>query len=78
MVVNGTDDGAREHAVVIAGGGPTGMALAAELTLAGVDAVVVERRTSHELESSPGACTPARSRCSISAASPSGSSPPAR
>ena len=52
MVVNGTDDGTREHAVVIAGGGPTGMALAAELTLAGVDAVVVERRTSHELESS--------------------------
>ena len=41
-----------EHAVVIAGGGPTGMALAAELTLAGVDVVVVERRTSHELESS--------------------------
>ena len=52
MVVNGTDDGTREHAVAIAGGGPTGMALAAELTLAGVDAVVVERRTSHELESS--------------------------
>jgi 2-polyprenyl-6-methoxyphenol hydroxylase-like FAD-dependent oxidoreductase len=52
MVVNGTDDGTREHAVVIAGGGPTGMVLAAELTLAGVDAVVVERRTSHELESS--------------------------
>ena len=52
MVVNGNDDGTRAHAVVIAGGGPTGMALAAELTLAGVDAVVVERRTSHELESS--------------------------
>jgi 3-(3-hydroxy-phenyl)propionate hydroxylase len=34
-----------EHAVVIAGGGPTGMMLAAELTLAGVDVVVVERRT---------------------------------
>ncbi len=52
MVVKATDDGTVEHAVVIAGGGPTGMALAAELTLAGVDAVVVERRTSHELESS--------------------------
>jgi 3-(3-hydroxy-phenyl)propionate hydroxylase len=33
-----------EHAVVIAGGGPTGMMLAAELALAGVDVVIVERR----------------------------------
>ena len=33
-----------EHAVVIAGGGPTGMMLGAELTLAGVDVVIVERR----------------------------------
>ena len=40
-----------EHAVVIAGGGPTGMMLAGELTLAGVDVVVVERRTSPEIES---------------------------
>ena len=31
------------HAVVVAGGGPTGMMLAAELTLAGVDVAVVER-----------------------------------
>jgi 3-(3-hydroxy-phenyl)propionate hydroxylase len=38
-----------EHAVVIAGGGPTGMMLAAELTLAGVDVAIVERRTSAEL-----------------------------
>jgi len=52
MVANGTDGGTPEHAVVIAGGGPTGMALAAELMLAGIDAVVVERRTGHELESS--------------------------
>jgi 2-polyprenyl-6-methoxyphenol hydroxylase-like FAD-dependent oxidoreductase len=44
--------GREEHAVVIAGGGPTGMMLAAELALAGVDAVVVERRTGPELESS--------------------------
>jgi 3-(3-hydroxy-phenyl)propionate hydroxylase len=31
-----------EHAVVIAGGGPTGMMLAAELALAGVDVAIVE------------------------------------
>jgi len=41
-----------EHAVVIAGGGPTGLMLAAELTLAGVDVVVVERRTSQDLDGS--------------------------
>ncbi|HEY6469973.1 MAG TPA: FAD-dependent monooxygenase [Candidatus Dormibacteraeota bacterium] len=41
-----------EHAVVIAGSGPTGMMLAAELTLAGTDVVIVERRPSFELESS--------------------------
>ncbi len=33
-----------EHAVVIAGGGPTGLMLAAELALSGVDVVIVERR----------------------------------
>src|SRR3984885_16333077 len=33
-----------EHAVVVAGGGPTGMMLAAELALAQVDVVIVERR----------------------------------
>src|SRR4029077_18254024 len=33
-----------KHAVVIAGGGPTGMMLAAELALAHVDVVIVERR----------------------------------
>jgi 2-polyprenyl-6-methoxyphenol hydroxylase-like FAD-dependent oxidoreductase len=41
-----------EHAVVIAGGGPTGMMLAGELALAGVDVVVVERRASQELPGS--------------------------
>jgi 3-(3-hydroxy-phenyl)propionate hydroxylase len=41
-----------EHAVVIAGGGPTGMMLAAELTLAETDVVIVERRASYKLESS--------------------------
>ena len=38
-----------EHAVVIAGGGPTGMMLAAELALAKVDVAVVERRPNHVL-----------------------------
>ena len=42
----------REHAVVIAGGGPTGLMLAAELALAGVDAVVVERRPNQDLPGS--------------------------
>ena len=37
------------HAVVIAGGGPTGMMLAAELALAEVDVAVVERRPDHVL-----------------------------
>jgi 2-polyprenyl-6-methoxyphenol hydroxylase-like FAD-dependent oxidoreductase len=41
-----------EHGVVIAGGGPTGMMLAAELTLAGTDVLIVERRPSFKLESS--------------------------
>ncbi|HMF54472.1 MAG TPA: FAD-dependent monooxygenase [Edaphobacter sp.] len=39
----------KEHAVVIAGGGPTGQMLAAELALAGVDVVIVERRASQDL-----------------------------
>jgi 3-(3-hydroxy-phenyl)propionate hydroxylase len=38
-----------EHQVVIAGGGPTGLMLAGELALAGIDAAIVERRTSQEL-----------------------------
>jgi 3-(3-hydroxy-phenyl)propionate hydroxylase len=41
-----------EHAVVIAGGGPAGMMLAAELGLAGVDVAVVERRPDHVLAGS--------------------------
>jgi 3-(3-hydroxy-phenyl)propionate hydroxylase len=40
------------HAVVIAGGGPTGLMLAAELALAEVDVVVVERRHSQDLDGS--------------------------
>ena len=38
-----------QHAVVIAGGGPTGMMLAAELALAKVEVAVVERRPDHVL-----------------------------
>src|ERR1700728_3667677 len=41
-----------EHPVVIAGGGPTGMMLAAELALAKVDVAVVERRPNHVLAGS--------------------------
>lgn len=41
-----------EHAVVVAGGGPTGMMLAAELALAGVDVAIVERRTDQGLDGS--------------------------
>src|SRR5215470_12353080 len=40
------------HAVVIAGGGPTGLMLAGELALAGADVVIVERRASQELDGS--------------------------
>jgi len=38
-----------DHAVVVAGAGPTGLMLAGELALAGVDVVVVERRPNQEL-----------------------------
>jgi 3-(3-hydroxy-phenyl)propionate hydroxylase len=38
-----------QHSVVIAGGGPTGMMLAAELALAEVDVAIIERRPDHEL-----------------------------
>ena len=41
-----------EHAVVIAGGGPTGLMLAGELALAGIDVAIVERRDSQELTGS--------------------------
>jgi 2-polyprenyl-6-methoxyphenol hydroxylase-like FAD-dependent oxidoreductase len=41
-----------EHAVVIAGGGPAGMMLSAELALAKVDVAVVERRGDHGLAGS--------------------------
>src|SRR5437870_6502046 len=41
-----------EHAVAIAGGGPTGLMLAGELALAGVDVAIVERRSSQDLPGS--------------------------
>ena len=41
-----------EHAVVIAGGGPTGLMLAGELALAGVDVAIVERRPDQGLPGS--------------------------
>jgi 3-(3-hydroxy-phenyl)propionate hydroxylase len=41
-----------QHAVVIAGGGPAGLMLAAELALAGTDVAIVERRDSPELDGS--------------------------
>src|SRR3989449_9307300 len=41
-----------EHAVVVAGGGPTGLMLAGELALAGVDVAIVERRSSQVLAGS--------------------------
>jgi 2-polyprenyl-6-methoxyphenol hydroxylase-like FAD-dependent oxidoreductase len=41
-----------EQTVVIAGGGPAGMMLAAELALAGIDVAIVERRPDHELAGS--------------------------
>jgi 3-(3-hydroxy-phenyl)propionate hydroxylase len=40
------------HAVLIAGGGPTGLMLAGELALAGVDVAIIERRSNGELEGS--------------------------
>ena len=40
------------HDVVIAGGGPTGLMLAGELTLAGVDVAIVERRACQDLAGS--------------------------
>ena len=38
-----------EHTVVVAGGGPTGLMLAGELALAGVDVAIVERRAGQDV-----------------------------
>jgi len=42
----------KEHAVVIAGAGPTGLMLAGELALAGIDVAIVERRPNQDLNGS--------------------------
>ena len=60
-----------EHAVVIAGGGPTGLMLAGELALAGIEVAIVEPRANQELAGSrAGGLHSAPSRSSISAESP--------
>ncbi|TGQ74573.1 MAG: hypothetical protein E5V49_11315 [Mesorhizobium sp.] len=41
-----------DHAVIIAGGGPTGLMLAGELALAGIDVAIVERRLDQHLAGS--------------------------
>lgn len=41
-----------EHSVLIVGGGPTGLMLAAELAVAGVDIAIVERRPNQDLPGS--------------------------
>lgn len=48
-IVSRADGSPRDHAVVIAGGGPTGLMLAGELALAGIDVAIVERRSNQEL-----------------------------
>ena len=50
-----------EHAVVIAGGGPTGLMLAGELALAKVDVAIVERRPNQDLVGQRGGGLHARS-----------------
>ncbi|WP_274425291.1 FAD-dependent monooxygenase [Chelativorans sp. YIM 93263] len=68
-----------DHTVIIAGGGPTGLMLGAELTLAGVDVVIIKKRVNKE-RIQPGALGPmrARLRCSISAWSGRGRRGPLR
>jgi 3-(3-hydroxy-phenyl)propionate hydroxylase len=49
-----------EHAVVIVGGGPSGLMLAGELALAGIDVGIVERRRAVALSSTPRRPVPKR------------------
>src|ERR1700730_5847799 len=51
-----------DHAVVIVGGGPTGLMLAGELALARVDGAIVERRASEDLVGSRAGGLHARTR----------------
>jgi len=46
------DTKASDHAIVICGGGPTGLMLAGELALAGADVAIVERRPDQKLAGS--------------------------
>jgi 3-(3-hydroxy-phenyl)propionate hydroxylase len=46
------DTKATDHAIVICGGGPTGLMLAGELALAGADVAIVERRADQQLAGS--------------------------
>jgi 2-polyprenyl-6-methoxyphenol hydroxylase-like FAD-dependent oxidoreductase len=48
----GRSVGTANHGVVIAGGGPTGLMLAGELAVAGIDVAIVERRETQELAGS--------------------------
>ena len=63
-----------EHAVVIAGGGPTGLMLAGELPLAGVDVAILERRATQDLAGSRAGGLHSRTRFSTSVESLIGSS----
>jgi 2-polyprenyl-6-methoxyphenol hydroxylase-like FAD-dependent oxidoreductase len=49
---HGSRTATADHAVVVVGGGPTGLMLAAELALAGIDVAIVERREDQDLPSS--------------------------
>src|SRR4051812_18436585 len=67
------------HAVVIAGGGPTGLMLAGEVALARVDVALVERRDTPEVAGSraggPHAPTPVGPRCPAPPGGPAGPPP---
>src|SRR3954467_2081215 len=49
MTVKDNRPTAREHEIVIAGAGPTGLMLAGELALANVDVAIVERRLNQDI-----------------------------
>jgi len=51
-LIEDADTKAIDHAVVICGGGPTGLMLAGELALAGADVAIVERRPNQDLAGS--------------------------